>query len=87
MRSRFYKTYRAIHHNEKYPHEELISLDSTIPSLQRLVLELSQAQYKYSPDMKLLVDKKPEGAMSPNLADAVVICYFPVREITILDFI
>jgi hypothetical protein len=29
--------------------------------------------------MKQLVDKIPEGTKSPNLADAVVMCYFPVK--------
>jgi phage terminase large subunit len=30
--------------------------------------------------MKLVIDKKPEGTRSPNLADAVVMCYWPVAD-------
>jgi phage terminase large subunit len=87
LRTRFYKTFRAIMYKEKYDPEELISLDSKLPNLHRLRMELSQAQYKYSGDSRVLVDKKPEGAMSPNLADATVICYFPSKELSILDVI
>lgn len=85
LRTRFYKTFRAINYKEQYDPSELISLDSTIPHLHRICMELSQAQYKYAPDSRVLVDKKPEGAMSPNLADAIVICYFPDKELSILD--
>jgi phage terminase large subunit len=28
--------------------------------------------------MKLVIDKQPEGTRSPNLADAVVMAYWPV---------
>jgi len=33
--------------------------------------------------MKLVVDKSPEGTRSPNLADAVVMAYWPmVKHVT-----
>lgn len=79
LRTRFYKTFRAVNHGEKYDPAELISLDSTIPGLHQLQMELSQAVHKYSGDGKVLVDKKPVGSKSPNLADAVVIAFNPVR--------
>lgn len=85
LRTRFYKTYKAVTQGEIYDHEELISLDSKLPNLQKLMLELSQAQYKYSPDGKVLVDKKPDGASSPNLADSCVMAYTPCRELSSLD--
>ncbi|WP_283842681.1 hypothetical protein [Bradyrhizobium sp. JYMT SZCCT0428] len=31
--------------------------------------------------MKLIIDKHPEGTRSPNLADAVVMCFWPVDEL------
>jgi phage terminase large subunit len=31
--------------------------------------------------MRLVIDKQPEGTRSPNLADAVVMCYWPVDEL------
>lgn len=86
LRSRFYKTFRAVRHGEQYPVHELISLDSTLPRLHELKNELSQAQFKKSDATgKTIVDKKPEGARSPNLADALVMCFNPVRELSIFD--
>jgi len=85
LRTRFYKTYQAIMHGEAYPHEELISLSSHIENLHQLTMELSQATHKYSGNGKLLVDKKPEGARSPNLADAVAMAYLPAAKVSILD--
>lgn len=85
MRGRVYKTYRAVVHGETYPYEEMISFDSTMPHLHELLMQLTQPVYKYSSNGKTMVDKKPDGALSPNMADAVVICYNPTREISILD--
>ena len=79
LRTRFYKTFRAVHHGDVYDSAELISLDSTLPRLHELQMELSQAVHKYNAVGKVLVDKKPAGAKSPNLADAVVIAYNPIR--------
>lgn len=86
LRTRFYKTWSAVTHGKKYPPSELISLDSTLPRLHELKNELSQAQYKSSDkNGKTIVDKKPSGASSPNLADALVMCFNPVRELSIFD--
>lgn len=85
IRSRFFKTYRMVTFGEVYALEELISIDSSIPKLQELKNELSQAQYKSSKNGKTIVDKKPNGAKSPNLADGFVMCYSPTRELSILD--
>lgn len=75
LRARFIKTFRAIRHGEVYDHKDLISLDSTMPRIHELKMELSQAVHKPSANGKTMVDKKPDGTMSPNLADAVVIRY------------
>lgn len=85
LRARFYKTYRAVNHGEKYDPAELISLPKTLPRLQELVMELSQPIRKEKDNGKLMVDKKPEGSSSPNLADAVMMCYCPTRKISILE--
>ena len=79
LRTRFYKTFRAVTHGDKYDSSELISLDSTMPRIHDLQMELSQAVHSTNGKGKVLVDKKPDGAISPNLADAIVICYCPVR--------
>lgn len=85
LRRRFYKTWRAVTQGDQYDPAELISLSSDIPKLSQLTEELSQAVFKHNPNGLMLVDKKPEGTKSPNLADSTVICYNPVRSLSILD--
>lgn len=84
-RTRFYKTYRAVVHGIEYPHEELISISSEIECLHQLTLELSQPIHTTDKKGKTLVDKKPDGNPSPNLADGFVMCYCPTREVSIFD--
>lgn len=86
LRIRFEKTYKALTQGEKYPAEELISLSSSIPKIHQLCLELSQPTRKISLSTgKMVVNKKPSGARSPNLADAVNMAYNPTRELSIFD--
>lgn len=75
LRTRFYKTYRMLEGKETYPHDELISLDSSMDKLHKLVNELSQPTRKYDGVGRLMVEKKPDGTKSPNLADAIVMAY------------
>ena len=81
LRRRFENTWRAI--NEMgftWTSDDVISLPSTLPLLRKLQKELSQATVSHSAaKMKLVVDKNPEGAKSPNLADAVVMAFWPVN--------
>lgn len=76
---RFWKTFKAVTEPDEYKFDpaELISIPSDLPLLRQLQKELSQAVMIMSTRMKLVVDKTPEGARSPNLADALVMCYFP----------
>ena len=85
LRVRFEKTYKAVTQGHAIDHEELISLPSTLPNIHEIKMELSQAQKKLTPSGKFAVDKKPDGTRSPNLADAIVMCYTPTREVSILD--
>ena len=78
MRRRFEKTHRAVTEGVKFSHDELISLPSTLPLLRTLQKELSQPTMGKNSRMQLIVDKQPEGTRSPNLADAVVMAYWPV---------
>jgi phage terminase large subunit len=87
LRTRFEKTYKAVTQGAKYSYDELISIPSTLENLHVIERELSQAVYKRNQAGKILVDKKPDGAISPNLADAIVICYNPTREVSILDVV
>lgn len=85
IRTKFYKTYRAVIHGDDFEPSEIISLSSKMPRLHELCMELSQPVKKTSMTGKTMVDKKPQGATSPNLADAFIQCYNPVREISIFD--
>jgi hypothetical protein len=76
LRGRFYNTFLAIN-GKDYDPDNLISLDSTLPDLQKLCIELSQPQWKMSATGKIAVDKQPEGTVSPNRADAVCIRFSP----------
>lgn len=89
----FYKTWRMIQALEgklddgeeaDFPPGELISLDSstiTGPVLSKLMREISQAVWTQSARLKLKVDKAPEGAKSPNFADALVMGRYPARSV------
>jgi hypothetical protein len=65
-----------------YSQDELISLDSRMPNLRTVQKELSQPTMGKGSRMRLLINKKPKGTKSPNDADAVMQCYFPVENST-----
>ena len=62
----------------KFDQDELISTPSDLPLLRTLQKELSQPTASKGTRMRLVIDKAPEGTRSPNLADAVVMAYWPV---------
>lgn len=77
---RFEKTHRAVTEGLKYDAEELISIDSKIVNLRQVERELSQPTVnKDNAKMKLSIDKKPDGARSPNLSDSIMMNYFPMK--------
>lgn len=80
IRSRFYKTWRAVTYGDVYEPDELISLDGNNPLLHQLCKELAQPVSKPSADLKTMVDKKPDGTKSPNLADATIQAFFPAPD-------
>lgn len=80
VRTRFYKTFMHIVHGLDCPIDEMISLDSTMPLLYQLMKELAQPTKGENSKLKALVNKKPEGTKSPNLADAVIMAFFPVPD-------
>jgi phage terminase large subunit len=80
LRLRFERTHRAVEKNDPhmYDQDDLISLPSDLPLLRSIQKELSQPTAKKDPRMRLMIDKAPEGTKSPNLADAIVMCFWPV---------
>lgn len=80
LRTRFYKTFKARTEGIVYPVDDLISLDSSMPLLEQLKKELTQPTTGHSSRLKLLIEKKPDGMRSPNLADSGVLAFFPLSD-------
>lgn len=78
LRTRFYKTYKARTEGIIYPVDDLISLDKSMVLLEQLKKELAQPTTGHSSRLKLLIEKKPDGMRSPNLADSGVLAFFPL---------
>jgi len=72
LRQLFLNTYRAIQGMD-YDPESIISISSECPQYLRLVTELSQPTYTKTAAGKIIVNKKPDGAKSPNYADGLMI--------------
>ena len=80
LRLRFQATHRAVAGQRPFDPDSIISISSELPELTQLCMELSQPTYSINTVGKLLIDKKPDGACSPNLADAVMITYNPTSR-------
>jgi hypothetical protein len=79
LRRRFERTWRAVNEGLQFNPDDLISLPSDLPKLRQLQKELGQATASRSTGaLKLVVDKSPPGTRSPNLADCVVMAYYPI---------
>lgn len=79
LRMRFYRTWNNIVNGVIYDPDELISLDSTMKFIQKVKKELAQPTISPNSNMKQVVDKKPDGTKSPNLADGIVMAMFPIE--------
>jgi phage terminase large subunit len=77
LRRRFHNAYKASR-GDPYEADMLISLNPELAHLEQLKDELAQPQQKMSGTGKTMVDKQPSGTTSPNLADSVVIAFFPL---------
>lgn len=75
MRRRFERTYEYVTKGVQHKHEEMIS----IPNDPQLITELSSPLYFYRDNGKLKIESKEDmrkrGVASPNMADAVVMCF------------
>lgn len=81
LKLRFWRTFRAVTEGVRYDPADLIVLRGTLKRLRQIEKELSQPVFtKHSGNLKTMVDKKPDGTRSPNLADAIMMCYFPVPD-------
>lgn len=78
LRKRFENAHKA-RLGKPYDADKLISIPRGLPNLTQIEEELTQPQHKTSATGKTMVDKQPDGARSPNLADAVVMAFWPIR--------
>lgn len=80
LRMRFRRTFLAVTTGRKFDPDDLISIEGTLPELTKLCMELSQPTWLQNNVGKILIDKQPDGTVSPNLADSVMMLYAPRQE-------
>lgn len=83
LRTRFRNTYRWVMENKPCDPSKIISIAPNCKNRDRLIIELSQPTYLMNGAGKMLIDKVPEGATSPNLGDSTMMRYSPIRQNTI----
>lgn len=80
LRSLFKKTHEAINDGRPFNLDEIISISSKCSNLNKVTSELSQPTYKKDARGKILINKAPEDAESPNAADSVMMNYAPKEK-------
>ena len=80
LRNRFYRTWRSVTQGANYDPDSLISIDSRISNLHKLEKELCQVTASKGARLKMVIDKTPPGTKSPNLADAVMMDFWPLSS-------
>lgn len=80
LRKRFQKTHRWVVDGIACAPDEIISISSACPLYLKLVAELSQPTYGVNGVGKVVINKKPDGMKSPNLADAAMIKFASVEQ-------
>lgn len=80
LRQRFWRTYNAVTKGIIYDIDDLISIDTEgcADYLRQIEKELAQVVAVQNGRLQMIIDKKPDGTKSPNLADACVMAYFPI---------
>lgn len=82
LRLRFQRVYKAVVMGERQDPDMMISIPADD---YELIQELSQPTYSSTP--KITIDKKPNGAKSPNKFDALKICFAPrQRRVVALEY-
>lgn len=84
LRKRFENAHKAARGKEHDP-DNLICIPADLPGLAQLEEELTQPQHKTSATGKTMVDKQPDDSRSPNMADAVVMAFWPTGGSAWLD--
>ncbi len=86
---RFRNTFDAIKNGTQYKPDELISIASTMPDLEKLKTELSTPKRDFDANGRVKVESKKDLAKrevkSPNLADGFVMCFAPAHRLMIIS--
>jgi phage terminase large subunit len=80
LRNRFEETYKAVNGKTDYNPDNIISLSSKIINISKVIAELSQPVYYENNAGKIIVDKMPDSAKSPNAADSVMIAFSRTKQ-------
>lgn len=73
------RTFRAVTESDyTWDPNDLVSISSKLPLKDKLKKELCQPTMAKNSNLKLIVNKTPEGTRSPNLGDSVVMNYCPI---------
>lgn len=78
LRTRFQLTYRWVVEGVPCDPDDIISFAPDCPELTQVCAELSQPTWSLNGAGKMLVNKMPDGARSPNRADAIMILFSPL---------
>jgi hypothetical protein len=81
LRTMFMNTHKYMN-NEDHDKRKILSFKNFSDNIlfNKFVREISQPQHKLSLSGKIIIDKKPKGAKSPNLFDSLQICLADVEE-------
>lgn len=90
LRDRIYATYCAIQGKTLggFNVDLILSLSAAISELSQVKSELCQVVYKHDNAGRIVIDKTPDGFMSPNRADAIMIATAPsqIKSMSIIGF-
>lgn len=93
LRQRFLTTYRAVMTAKQvdgvwttdgtfdFHTDDIISIPNGLTHREKLIRELGQPTCIQNNAGKMLIDKRPDGTLSPNLADAVMIAFAPAKRL------
>ncbi len=82
LRRRFERTFRVLNEPDfTYDPRDLIILNPQHPLIHKIKKELSQPRRTEDSKLKIIIDKMPEGMKSPNIADSIVMAYFPIKAV------
>lgn len=80
LRGLFKETHEAVANGKSYDIDNIISISSDCTNFTNVCSELSQPTYKKDNRGKVIINKAPEEAKSPNDADSVMMLFSPKEQ-------